>query len=160
MTEFLSKVFELIYSEKDFSINIAIFSSGITALTCYLILHDNIITLFAFVITFPVIKIIAGAFYQHFLTVKGTAMAERRLAAIYASLSYSEKEVITHFIELGTAVMTWGQMNQLEEPQKGVESLKSRSLLSASVTADGMRETFELDLTLYDYANRNRDNQR
>lgn len=63
MTEFLSKVFERIYTEKDFSINIAIFSSGITALTCYLILHDNVLTLFAFIITFPVIKIIAGAFY-------------------------------------------------------------------------------------------------
>lgn len=84
-------------------------------------------------------------------------MAERRLAAIYASLSYCVKEVITHFIEKGSAVMTWGQKNELAEPLNGVGSLKSRSLLSASVAADGMREKFELDLTSYDYAYRNRD---
>ncbi|ELZ3956700.1 hypothetical protein UM677_001824 [Cronobacter sakazakii] len=156
MTEFLSKLFERIYTEKDFSINIAIFISGIAGVTCYLTLHDYVLTLFAFVISFPLIKIIAGGFYQRFITLREETAAERRLAALYDSLSESEKEVIMHFVSNGGAVMTWGQMNRMDDPQTGVESLARRSLLNTSVTVDGMRETFELDLTLFGYAYRNR----
>lgn len=57
-----------------------------------------------------------------------------------------------HFVTHGGSVMTWGQMNRLDDPEPGVESLARRGLLNTSVTMDGMRETFELDLTLFNYA--------
>ena len=152
MTEFLEKMFDRVYSEKDFSINIAIFVSGIAGVTCYLILRDYVLTLFSFVIIFPVVKIIAGGLYLRIITRKGEAVAEKRLATLYNSLTGREKEVVMHFVTHGGSVMTWGQMNRLDDPEPGVESLARRGLLNTSVTMDGMRETFELDLTLFNYA--------
>ncbi|AKH90632.2 hypothetical protein [Edwardsiella tarda] len=159
MTGFLEKMFDRVYSEKDFSINIAIFFSGIAGVTSYLILHDYVLTLFSFVITFPVVKIIVGGLYQKIITRKGEAVAEKRLKMLYQSLTGREKEVVKHFVMHGGAVMTWGQMNKLDNPEPGVESLVRRGLLNASVTVDGMRETFELDLALFNYVYKYRSHQ-
>ncbi|WP_413739892.1 hypothetical protein ACL2XQ_26780 [Sodalis sp. RH14] len=159
MTEFLEKMFDRVYSEKDFSINIAIFVSGIAGVTCYLIVRDYVLTLFSFVITFPVVKIIAGGLYQRIITRKGEAVAEKRLTTLYHSLTGREKDVVMHFVTHGGTVMTWGQMNKLDDPEPGVESLARRGLLNTSVTVDGMRETFELDLALFNYAYKYRPRQ-
>jgi len=148
----LEKLFGRVYSEKDFSINIAICLSGIVGLTCYLIYSDNVITLFSFVITFPVVKVITGGIYQRIITRKEEEAAKNRLSALYHSLTDSEKEVVMHFVKHGSSVMTWGQMNKLDNPMTGVESLAHRGLLSTSITMDGMKETFELDLVLFSYA--------
>lgn len=152
MTEFLEKLFGRVYSEKDFSINIAIFFSGISGLTCYLILPDYVLTLFSFVITFPVVKIISGGIYQRIITRKEETAAKKRLTEVYNSLTEKEKEVVMHFVNHGGTVITWGQMNKLDDPITGVESLAHRGLLSNSMTIDGMKETFELDLALFSCA--------
>lgn len=91
---------------------------------------------------------------------KSKAAAEQQLAALYDSLTDSEKDVVQHFVAHGGAVMTWGQMNRLDDPQTGVESLARRGLLCTSVSVDGMRETFELDLTLFVFAYRWQDSQK
>ncbi len=152
MTEFLGKLFDRVYAEKDFSINVAIFVAGLAGMSCYLVLHDSVLTLFAFIISFPIVKIIAGGWHQRLMARKGKVTAEQQLAALYDSLTDSEKDVVQHFVAHGGAVMTWGQMNQLDDPQTGVESLARRGLLCTSVSVDGMRETFGLDLTLFTYA--------
>ncbi|EPY1563457.1 hypothetical protein [Raoultella planticola] len=154
MTEFLGKLFDRVYAEKDFSINVAIFVAGLAGMSCYLVLHDSVLTLFAFIISFPIVKIIAGGWHQRLMARKGKATAEQQLAALCDSLTDSEKDVVQHFVAHGGAVMTWGQMNRLDDPQTGVESLARRGLLCTSVSVDGMRETFELDLTLFTYAYR------
>lgn len=154
MTEFLGKLFDRVYAEKDFSINVAIFVAGLAGISCYLALHDSVLTLFAFIISFPIVKIIAGGWHQRIMAHKGKAAAEQQLAALYDSLTASEKDVVQHFVAHGGAVMTWGQMNRLDDPQTGVESLARRGLLCTSVSVDGIRETFELDLTLFTFAYR------
>lgn len=154
MTEFLGKLFDKVYAERDFSINVAIFVAGLAGMSCYLVLHDSVLTLFAFIISFPIVKIIAGGWHQRIMARKSKAAAEQQLAALYDSLTDSEKDVVQHFVAHGGAVMTWGQMNRLDDPQIGVESLARRGLLCTSVSVDGMRETFELDLTLFIFAYR------
>ena len=46
MTEFLGKQFDRVYAEKDFSINVAIFVAGLVGMSCYLLLHDYVLTLY------------------------------------------------------------------------------------------------------------------
>lgn len=58
MTEFLGKLFDKVYAERDFSINVAIFVAGLAGMSCYLMLHDSVLTLFAFIISFPIVKIL------------------------------------------------------------------------------------------------------
>ncbi|ATE85504.1 TPA: hypothetical protein RPB45_001948 [Escherichia coli] len=159
MTEFLGKLFDRVYTEKDFGINVAIFVAGLAGMSCYLILHDYVLTLFAFIIPFPIVKIIAGGWHQRLLAQKGKAASRQQLAALYDSLTDSEKNVVQHFVAFGGAVMTWGQMNRLDDPQTGVESLVRKGLLGTSVSVDGMHETFELDLTLFAFAYRWRASQ-
>lgn len=109
MTEFLGKLFDRVYAEKDFSINVAIFVAGLAGMSCYLVLHDSVLTLFAFIISFPIVKIIAGGWHQRLMARKGKATVEQQLAALYDSLTDSEKDVVQHFVVHGGAVMTWGQ---------------------------------------------------
>lgn len=71
MTEFLGKLFDRVYAEKDFSINVAIFVAGLAGMSCYLVLHDSVLTLFAFIISFPIVKIIAGGWHQRLMARKG-----------------------------------------------------------------------------------------
>lgn len=49
--------------------------------------------------------------------------------------------------------MTWTQMNNEAAPSAGVESLIHRELLRTSTTADGMRETFVINESIFDIAN-------
>lgn len=128
MTEFLGKLFDRVYTEKDFGINVAIFVAGLAGMSCYLILHDYVLTLFAFIIPFPIVKIIAGGWHQRLLAQKGKAASRQQLAALYDSLTDSEKNVVQHFVAFGGAVMTWGQMNRLDDPQTGVESPGSEGI--------------------------------
>lgn len=154
MTEFLGKLFDKIYAEKDFSINVAIFVAGLAGMSCYLVLHDSVLTLFAFIISFPIVKIIAGGWHQRLMARKVKGVAEQQLVALYDSLTDSEKYAVQHFVAHGGAVMTWGQINRLDDPQTGVESLARRGLLCTSLSVDGLQETFELDLTLFTFAYR------
>lgn len=94
MTEFLGKLFDRVYAEKDFSINVAIFVAGLAGMSCYLVLHDSVLTLFAFIISFPIVKIIAGGWHQRLMARKGKVTAEQQLAALYDSLTDSEKDVV------------------------------------------------------------------
>ncbi|HIE4388174.1 TPA: hypothetical protein ACXM56_000001, partial [Serratia liquefaciens] len=91
MTEFLGKLFDRVYAEKDFSINVAIFVAifvaGLAGMSCYLVLHDSVLTLFAFIISFPIVKIIAGGWHQRLMARKGKATAEQQLAALCDSLT-------------------------------------------------------------------------
>lgn len=158
MTEFLGKLFDRVYTEKDFGINVAIFVAGLAGMSCYLILHDYVLTLFAFIIPFPIVKIIAGGWHQRLLAQKGKAASRQQLAALYDSLTDSEKNVVQHFVAFGGAVMTWGQMNRLDDPQTGVESLFGRDYWYLRVRGWNARD-LRAGLTLFAFAYRWRASQ-
>lgn len=94
MTEFRGKLFDRVYTEKDFSINVAIFVAGLAGMSCYLVLQDYILTLFAFIIPFPIVKIVAGGWHQRLMARKEEAATGQQLAALYDSLADSEKDVV------------------------------------------------------------------
>ena len=46
--------------------------------------------------------------------------------------------------------MTWTRFNRINLSSSAIESLIERELLNTSVTADGMTETFVLDVSIFD----------
>ena len=110
------------------------------------------IAVFSWLIVFPLARLISATIHA-----KRSKRATRRNADVeakelYNRLSAGEKEVIQAFVSAGGAVITWAHMNSLSLSGPGVESLMHRGLLSTSMTADGMRETFVLDPSLFDTA--------
>jgi hypothetical protein len=76
---------------------------------------------------------------------------ERELADTrYSSLCDEEKAVVDAFVCRGGCVMTWGQFNRADLSSAAIETLIQRELLFTSVTADGMTETFVLDVSVFD----------
>jgi hypothetical protein len=57
--------------------------------------------------------------------------------------------VVQAFVQAGGSVLTWSHINALDLRGPAIESLINRQLLSTDVTADGMRETFVLDLAIF-----------
>ena len=75
-----------------------------------------------------------------------------RVREEFERLSREEKGVVQAFVWHGGSVMTWAECEQWPDcTRAGIESLMNRGRIHASVTADGMRETFVLDSELFDY---------
>lgn len=139
-----------IYEEGDFARSLATSVGGAVALAVYLACDDPVIAIFSAVIAFPVAKLAAGSLHR-----KATAGATRQAREaeadhLYGQLTEEERGVISAFVGGGGCVMTWGEVNRSTAPSSGVESLSQRGLLHASVALDGMRETFTLDVVIFD----------
>lgn len=146
----IEKLVERIYAETDFGRSIATSLSGILGLAVYLLFGDWVIGAFASIIFFPVVRLVASAIHA-----RVSHDADRRAKRndeehIFSSLSEEEKAVVFEFVGAGGCVMTWPHMNKLAVSGPAIESLIQRELLSTSVTADGMRETFVLDTAIFD----------
>ena len=151
----IDKLVEKLYEETDVARSVATSLAGVVGLAVYLFTHDWVVALFSWLIVFPLARLVAATIHA-----KRSKRAMRREAdtdakEIYGRLSAGEKEVVQAFITAGGAVMTWSHMNSLSLSGPSVESLTHRGLLSTSMTADGMRETFVLDTPLFDAAVRN-----
>ena len=146
----VEKLAERIYIETDFGRSIATTLAGIIGLGVYLAYGDWVIAAFSSVISFPIVRLIASGLHEK-ATRKKIRRAEREEAEYrYGQMSADEKDVVQYFVEQGGCVLTWSQVNNSPLNTTAIESLIQRDLLSTSVTADGMRETFVLDAAMFD----------
>jgi hypothetical protein len=145
----IEKWADRVYAETDFGRGIATSLSGILGLGVYLFFGDGLIAAFSAIIFFPFARLTASDIHARL-----SRNADRRAKQSYAlhilkSLSDEERAVVSEFVSAGGCVLTWSQMNKCPVSGSAIESLIQRELLSTSMTADGMRETFVLDTALF-----------
>jgi hypothetical protein len=145
---------ERIYGETDFGRSIATSVAGIVGLVVYLAVHDWVISAFSAIIAFPVARLLSAGLYER--AHKATKQRVERESAInsFRKLSESERRVVSAFVQAGGSVLTWSQANSLSLPGPAIESLIQRGLITTSMTADGMRETFVLEPAVFDVGSR------
>jgi hypothetical protein len=146
----IEKWADRIYAETDFGRSIATSLSGLLGLAVYLFFGDWVIAAFVTIIFFPVARLTASATH-----VRLSRNADRRASRsdaqhTFNSLSDEERAVVAEFVSAGGCVLTWSQINKCPISGSAIESLIQRDLLSPSITADGMRETFVLDPAIFD----------
>lgn len=151
----IDKLVEKLYEETDVARSVATSFAGAAGLAVYLITRDWVVALFSWLIVFPLARLIAATIHAKRSKRAARRDADTEAKELYSRLSAGEKEVVQAFVTVGGAVMTWSHMNSLSLSGPSVESLMHRGLLSTSMTADGMRETFVLDPPLFDTAVRN-----
>lgn len=142
-----------VYAENDFGRSIATSVAGLIGLAVYLLTKDWVISAFASIISFPIIRIIASSFNEKIERNKKRKVEKEEVENLYNKLSSDERNVIQSFVNAGGSVLTWNQMNSLDVSSSGVESLIQREILWTAYTADGMRETFALDTNIFDVCN-------
>lgn len=146
----INKWAERVYTETDVGRSVATSVSGVIGLVVYLLSNDWVIAAFSTIISFPIIRLIASGMHE-----KAIRHAKRRIAReeaehVYDQLSDDEREVVRAFVSAGGSVLTWSHVNSLSLPGPAIESLIQRELLWSSMTADGMRETFAIDSSIFD----------
>lgn len=149
----IEKWAERIYAESDFGRSIATSASGVIGLVTYLFTDDWVLAGLSLIISFPIIRIISTGLNNKFLRIKKRSIEKEDSRYIFNRLSDDEKIVVKSFVNYGGSVLTWNQMNHEDVSSTSVESLIQRELLSTSMTADGMRETFVLDSNIFDIGN-------
>lgn len=146
----IEKWAERIYTETDFGKSIATSLAGVVGLTIYLLFTDWTIAAFSAIIFFPIARLAATAI--HTRIARSAQRRERKsdAAHTFKSLSDEEQAVVAEFVKAGGCVLTWSQINRAPISSAAIESLIQREVLSTSVTADSMRETFVLNPALFD----------
>ncbi|MBD3617454.1 MAG: hypothetical protein HUJ22_12870 [Gracilimonas sp.] len=147
------KWIERIYSETDFGKSVATTIAGIIGLIIYIKFNDWVIAAFSLIISFPLFRLIASHIHKKIDNKEKERQEKEKAKNSYKKLSDIEKEVVKAFVENGSCVMTWSQFNQSDLPSSGIESLIQRGILNTSMTADGMKETFVLEESVFDAAN-------
>jgi hypothetical protein len=148
----LDKWVERVYTETDFGRSVAMFVSGVVGLCVYLTTNDVVIAVFSVIITFPISRLLSTTLHEKFVRKKKRRLKVEEAEQTYKQLSEDEKAVIQAFVQSGSCVLTWSQTNRLPILLNGIESLIQRGAMWSSVTADGMRETFNLDISLFNVA--------
>ncbi len=151
----IEKWADRVYAETDFGRSIATSIAGIAGLVVYLVWRDWTIAAFISIIIFPIVRIIGANIHDKMQRQHAGQIAQENAEAQYDKLSVHEKHVVQAFVQQGGCVLTWSHMNQLELSGPAIESLLQRELLSTSMTADGMRETFVLDPAIFDIGQKN-----
>lgn len=146
----IDKWAERIYAENDFGRSIATSLSGVIGLSVYLISEDWVLSAFALIISFPIIRILSSGLNEKYKRKKLRANEKEELEHFFSKLTVEEKDVVTKFVEAGGSVLTFHQVNQLEVSSAAIESLIKRDLLFTSCTADGLTETFVLEQGIFD----------
>lgn len=146
----LDKWADRIYSETDVSRSIATSIGGIVGLGTYLATSDWVIAAFSFLVAFPIVRLLAASRHERLKTASDQQQRHEQADAVYASLSEDEKAIVDAFVAGGGCVMTWTRFNRINLSSSAIESLIERELLNTSVTADGMTETFVLDVSIFD----------
>lgn len=154
--ELLDKWADRIYSETDVGRSIAVSVAGIVGLIAYAATVDGIIGGFAFVIVFPIIRLIVASKHDRLKKASDRHRKREEADATFQSLSDEEKRVVHAFADQSGCVMTWGQFNRSELPSAAIETLMQRDLVTTSVTADGCTETFVLGIDVFDACQRHR----
>lgn len=146
----IDKWAERVYAETDFGRSVATSISGIVGLACYLVWRDWTIAVFSSVIIFPIIRVVSTGLHSKVVQKAMNRAAKENAEGVYDRLSAEEKCVVQAFVQAGGCVLPWSHTNRLPLSGAAIESLIQRELLSTSMTADGMRETFVLDSDIFD----------
>lgn len=146
----IEKWAERIYAETDFGKSVATSLAGVIGLVVYLLVGDWAIAAFATLIFFPVARLTATAIHAWFARNASRRARRNEAEHVFSTLSSEEQAVVAEFVKVGGCVMTWSQANRSPISSSAIESLIQRELLSTSMTADGMRETFVLDPALFE----------
>jgi len=154
----LPKIAELIYSEDDFGRSVSTTLSAVIGITCYLSTNDWVIAAFSAVIPFPIIRLVASKLHAKYAIRAQRNTARESADYTFSQLSQDEKTVANAFVNAGGCTLTFSQVNSLSLAN-AVESLTHREMLSTSMTADSMCETFVLDPLVFDAAQRYSQNQ-
>ncbi|WP_112053513.1 hypothetical protein [Onishia taeanensis] len=149
----IEKWADRVYAENDFGRSLATSLSGLIGLVVYLLTNDWVIAAFSTIISFPIIRLVSTGINEKIERNKQRNISKEKSLNTYKKFSTEEKEVIASYVKSGGSVLTWGQMNNEAVSSAAVESLIQREVLWASMSADGMRETFALDSEIFDIAN-------
>ncbi|MBD3341887.1 MAG: hypothetical protein GF353_22480 [Candidatus Lokiarchaeota archaeon] len=142
-----------LYTETDFGRSIATSVAGVIGLIIYLYSSDWVIGTFSSIISFPIIRLVSTTLHERLNRRKKWSIEKEEAEHIYNHLSEGEKTVVETFVKAGGSVLTFSQMNNQPVASASVESLIHRKIIWTSMTADGMRETFVLDSTIFDIGN-------
>lgn len=146
----LDKWAHRVYAETDFGRSIATSLSGLLGLGIYLAFGDWVIAVFASIIFFPIARLTATSIHTRFAESADRQVKRANAERTYNSLTNGEKAVICEFVNAGGCVLLWRQVNGSSISNSAIESLIQREVLSTSMTADGMHETFVLEPYLFD----------
>ena len=146
----LDKWLERVYGETDFGRSIATSVAGAIGLVVYLLVGDWVISAFSAIIAFPIARLLSTWLYEKTRRAAARQIESERAKSTYGKLSDEERQVVAAFVKAGGSVLTWSQVNALSLSGPAIESLLQREVLSTSMTADGMRETFVLDSAVFD----------
>lgn len=146
----IEKWAERVYAETDFGKSIATSLAGVVGLAVYLLLGDWAIAAFAAIIFFPVARLTATAIHARVARHANRRARRNDAEHVFSTLSDEEQAVVAEFVNAGGCVITWSQANRSPISGAAIESLIQREVLSTSMTADGMRETFVLDPALFE----------
>jgi len=145
----IDKIVEKLYSETDSARSIATSGAGVVGLIIYLMQRDWVIAAFSAVMVFPIARLASARIYERFHRAEMRRTEREKAQDMYSQLSEHQKAVVQAFVQAGGSVLTWSHVNALNLRGPAIESLKNRQLLSVDVTADGSRETFVLNPTLF-----------
>ncbi len=148
--EMFDKWADRIYSETDVSRSLAISAAGIVGLVVYLATSDAVIAGFSLLVVFPIVRLLVASKYERLKKASERHQKHEETNTTLDALSDGEQAVVAAFVELGGCVMTWGQVNRSSLPSAAIETLMQRELLFTSMTADGMTETFVLNVDVFD----------
>jgi ABC-type multidrug transport system fused ATPase/permease subunit len=146
----IEKWAERVYAETDFGKSIATSLAGLVGLIVYLLLGDWAIAAFITIIFFPVARLTSTAIHARVAHISVRRARRNDAEHTFSTLSEEEQAVIAEYVKAGGCVITWSQVNRSSISSVAIESLIQREILSTSVTADGMRETFVLDPAVFD----------
>lgn len=148
--DILDKWADKIYSETDFGRSIATSIASCVGLSIYLYSHDWVIASFSSIIIFPILRILASKFNDDYIANKIENIKANTIKLTLKKLSQDELNVLNLFVKNGGTALTWSIINKSDVSSASIETLIQREILSTSVTADGMKETFVLDVDIYD----------
>lgn len=146
----IEKWAERVYAETDFGKSIATSLAGVVGLVVYLFFGDWAIAAFATIIFFPVARLTATSIHTRIARNANRRARRNDAEHTFSTLSDDEQAVVAEFVNAGGCVITWSQANRSPISGTAIESLIQRELLSTSMTADGMRETFVLEPALFE----------
>ena len=156
----LNRWVERVYNESDPGRGIGTSAAGTTGLTAYLYWEDWVVAGFVTIIVFPIGRILASAIHSHWKQSRERNRSMDQLKDVFDKFGSEERAVIQAFIRHGGSVITWEECYQSPHfSDAGIESLRNRGLMRASMTADGMTPTFVLDTQLFDDAQKASPNQ-
>ncbi|MYG02776.1 MAG: hypothetical protein F4173_11035 [Acidobacteriia bacterium] len=144
---------ERVYEEEDFGRNIAIAAAGAAGLGAYLLQGDWVVAAFVAVIVFSIVKVAASSWHSDRKQSRERSDHTDRMNRLFEDLSPREQAVVRAFVSHGGCVVSWANATPSKGfDSTGIDSLIKRRLIYSSISVDGIRDTFELDAELFDYA--------